>query len=194
MGKKSPNIWKGALSYIYSRLTRPFRNFNITNRTSKVLSKDKPDAAPQYPTVVKQKELVNKMYPNFMENHYKKDMQLDDYLKKVYVTSKDSMKVTEESGSSKLLPQRRYNLREAEFPYENIGRIPEGKCSLQDALYFIHMHSDDPNKYTVEQIATEYKLDKQVVENILKYFVIPISLSTIFEEDQTSDPPLLKEK
>lgn len=115
---------------IYSYFSRPIRSFNIENRTERILAKSKPTPAPQYPSVKKQKEMVDKcklfsehsspilktklfcfvfvsemiitiiflkfifvsVYPDFMETHLKKDAQLDDRLKQVFVQS-DNQKV-----------------------------------------------------------------------------------------------------
>jgi len=43
----------------YSILLRPLRSFNVENRAARVISKEKPIAAPQYKYVEKQKELMN---------------------------------------------------------------------------------------------------------------------------------------
>lgn len=45
---------------VYSIITKPIRTFNIENRAHKVITKEKPVPAPQYPSTAKQKELVNK--------------------------------------------------------------------------------------------------------------------------------------
>jgi len=42
---------------IYSMLTRPVRTFNIINRAEKVISREKPIPAPQYPSTEEQKKL-----------------------------------------------------------------------------------------------------------------------------------------
>lgn len=42
---------------IYSTLIRPIRTFNIENRAAKIISREKPIPAPQYPSTEKQKKL-----------------------------------------------------------------------------------------------------------------------------------------
>ena len=156
---------------VYSYFSRPLRTFNIENRTERILAKSKPTPAPQYPYVKKQKEVVDKLYPNFMETHLKKDTQLDDRLKQVFVES-DNQKV-EVSPSTKSLPQDRSQTPLFEYGVYVSDVIPEGKCSLRQALDFISKHNENPTEYSAKQIAQEYKLDEQVVENILKHFKIP---------------------
>ena len=53
---------------VYSYITRPIRSFNIENRTARILERKKPILAPQYPSVEKQKELVDKC--KFFSQHF----------------------------------------------------------------------------------------------------------------------------
>ncbi|KAL0126361.1 hypothetical protein PUN28_005035 [Cardiocondyla obscurior] len=156
---------------IYSKLTRPIRTFNIENRAERVISREKPIPAPQYATTEKQKKLADKVNPHFMEDHYRKNVQLDQRLKDVFVTSTDPEGTKESKKESGLLPQNRHSW-ENEFLYESFESIviPAGKCSLKQALSFILQHKTDPTTYNSEHIASEYNLDKKVVDDILKYF------------------------
>jgi len=43
----------------YSMLLRPLRTFNIENRAAKIISLEKPIAAPQHKHIEKQKKLVD---------------------------------------------------------------------------------------------------------------------------------------
>ncbi|XP_076302817.1 NADH dehydrogenase [ubiquinone] 1 alpha subcomplex assembly factor 4 [Lasioglossum baleicum] len=158
---------------VYSLLLRPIRTFNIEKRAERVISREKPEVAPQYPSVQKQREIVDKIKPDFMKVHYEKDPQLHDYLKSVYVQSKDPKNTPkEELVSAKSLPQDR------RFPPLNNNKYCEtlmitgGKCALSDVIRFISMHSENPTEYSVEKIAEMYKLDKQVVKNIVTNFKI----------------------
>lgn len=45
---------------VYSYITRPIRSFNIENRTVRILDKEKPVRAPEYPSVQRQREIVDK--------------------------------------------------------------------------------------------------------------------------------------
>ncbi|EGI61360.1 Protein NDUFAF4-like protein [Acromyrmex echinatior] len=75
---------------IYSVLTRPIRTFNIENRAAKLISREKPVPAPQYASTEKQKKFSDQVNPYFLKDHYQKNMQLDQRLKDVFVTSTDS--------------------------------------------------------------------------------------------------------
>lgn len=45
---------------VYSMLIRPIRTFNIENRATRIISREKPIPAPQYPSTEKQKKLSEK--------------------------------------------------------------------------------------------------------------------------------------
>lgn len=156
---------------VYSRLLRPLRTFNISNRAERVISKDKPTPAPQYSYVEKQKALVDKMHPDFMETHLKKDMNLDDRLKEVFVTSNQS--ASSDEVSTKSLPQDKTPPPVFEYGIYEPAVIPEGKCSLRQAIEFISKYDKNPTENCIENIAQTYKLDKKIVENIVKHFIVP---------------------
>lgn len=42
---------------VYSILTRPIRTFNIENRAARIISREKPIPAPQYPSTEEQQKL-----------------------------------------------------------------------------------------------------------------------------------------
>ncbi|XP_076766661.1 NADH dehydrogenase [ubiquinone] 1 alpha subcomplex assembly factor 4 [Xylocopa sonorina] len=158
---------------IYSLLTRPIRTFNVENRAARVISREKPVPAPLHSSTQRQKEMVDKLYPNFMEDQYKKDPKLLDHLKNVYVEShhpKDKPK--EEITSSRSLPQNRSQLELNYYDHYGTPVVVSGKCSLKQAIQFISLHQQDPANYSVEKISEEYQLDKQLVENIVTNFKV----------------------
>ncbi|XP_076656434.1 NADH dehydrogenase [ubiquinone] 1 alpha subcomplex assembly factor 4 isoform X2 [Halictus rubicundus] len=160
---------------VLSRLTRPIRTMNIENRAQKVISREKPVPAPHHASVSKQKELVDKMYPNFMEEHNVKNPALDERLKNVFVTSDDPVQPEQKTKeeTAKVLPQKGVSAPDFEFGFYEADTIPEGRCSLRQALAFMKSHADNPTEHTIEKIAVQYKLDKNVVASILKHFKIP---------------------
>lgn len=175
---------------VYSTLTRPVRMFNIMNRAERVISREKPTPAPQYAAAEKQRRLTDKVNPRFLEEHYQKNAQLDRRLKDVFVTSTDPQEIKESTGESKPLPQERRS-REDEFlyePYESTAVIPIGKCSLRQALTFLLQHKRDPVMYNSENIASEYKMDKKVVDDILKYFKVYVVVSPNSPQLTEQDP------
>lgn len=176
---------------VYSLLTRPLRTFNIENRAERIISRDKPIPAPQYPATEKQKKLSEQINPHFLEDHYQKNVQLDQRLKDVFVTSTDSQVKQELTKESKLLPQSRHKWdNDSRLESYESTMIPMGKCSLKQALAFLLQHKRDPT-YNSETIASEYKLDKRVVDDILKYFKLYVTVSpdnpTPTEEDPIQD-------
>ncbi|XP_025988014.1 protein NDUFAF4 homolog [Solenopsis invicta] len=175
---------------IYSVLTRPIRMFNIANRAEKVISREKPIPAPQHAATEKQRQLSEKVNPHFLENHYQKNKQLDQRLKDVFVTSTDPQVTTESTKEFKPLPQSRHSWEHDSIfePYE-VTVVPEGKCSLKQALTFILQHRQDPIKFSSENIASEYQIDKKVVDDILKYFKVYV----IASKDMDSVEPTLIE-
>ncbi|KAG5316709.1 NDUF4 protein, partial [Acromyrmex insinuator] len=161
---------------IYSVLTRPIRTFNIENRAAKLISREKPVPAPQYASTEKQKKFSDQVNPYFLKDHYQKNMQLDQRLKDVFVTSTDSQEMKESARDFKVLPQNRRSW-ENNFTFESYEStmIPMGKCSLKQALTFLLQHKRDPIKYNSENIASEYKMDKKVIDDILKYFKLYVT-------------------
>ncbi|KAK9301559.1 hypothetical protein QLX08_006114 [Tetragonisca angustula] len=150
---------------VYSYITRPIRSFNIENRTARILERKKPILAPQYPSVEKQKELVDKLKPDFKETMFKKDPELHDRLKNVFVQSKDP-EIT--PTSHRPLPQDRsyYSLDEIS---KSIVPI-KGKCTVNQIVEFITKHQENKTEYSIEKISQDYKIDKKTVENILQNF------------------------
>ncbi|XP_024871311.1 protein NDUFAF4 homolog [Temnothorax curvispinosus] len=178
----------------YSVFTRPIRTFNIANRAEKIISREKPIPAPQYAAADKQRKLTDEVNPHFLEEHYKKNIQLDQRLKDVFVTSKDPQEINEpkeETKESKPLPRNRY-IGENKFMYEPYEStvIPEGKCSLKQALTFLLQHKQDPVTHNSENIASEYKIDKKVVDDILKYFKLYVTVAVGTNSPQPITDPI----
>lgn len=65
--------------------------------------------------------------------------------------------------STKPLPQDRGHPPIFQYGFYESHVIPEGKCSLKQALIFLTQHSENPTEHSVEKIAVEYKLDKEIV-------------------------------
>lgn len=173
---------------VYSLLTRPIRTFNIANRAEKIISREKPVRAPQYAYAEKQKKLSDEVNPNFLKEHYRKDMQLDQRLKDVFVTSTDPEKVIESTKEEQRpLPQNRHTPDEFIFDFYEPTMIPVGKCSMKQAMQFIWHHQHDPATHNSENIAAEYKIDKKVVDDILKHFKLYKTV-TLDSPEKLDDP------
>lgn len=155
---------KVEMGKVYSYITRPIRSFNIENRTARILDKEKPIPAPEYPSVQKQREVVDKLKPNLKDTQYKKDHELNDRLKSVFVQSKDP-EIEPTQVSSRPLPQDRSQYSLNEF-YESL--VPQrGKCTIKEVITFLTKHQENAVEYSIERISQEYQIDKQIVENIL---------------------------
>lgn len=176
---------------VYSLLTRPVRTFNVENRAARIISRKKPIPAPQYPSTEKQKKLSDEVNPNFLKEHYQKDVQLDQRLKDVFVTSTDPEKIIESARESRSLPQDRHRPDEYILDSFDLTTIPAGKCSFKQILKFILQHKQDPVTYNSESIAAEYKIDKKIVDDVLKHFkvytVVPTNLTEITEKDHMEE-------
>lgn len=188
------------MGFVVSKLiTKPIRRFNVANRAAAVISKEKPEPAPDYSSTKKQRELAKSINPNFLEEHYKKDLALDERLKRVYVESYDKTPiVASTTESKKLQPQLRGPAPDYEFGFHEPTTVPKGKCTLKQAIDFISDYHRDPATHTVEATAAKYNLDEKVVGNILEHFSLlqvykPVKrdeegMSVGSSEDSTNDP------
>lgn len=93
------------------------------------------------------------------------DPQFIKNLTGIYVTSKGNNPTVRQ----KTLPVDREAPEESAFGYEEPKVIPPGKASLRQILEFVANHSKEPDIYTAEKIAKDYKLDIVDVMNILQY-------------------------
>lgn len=57
-----------------------------------------------------------------------------------------------------------------DYGYTEPEVIPEGKCTLRQALEFLTKH-DESESYSVDQIASDYKLKPEDVQNIVNSFL-----------------------
>ncbi|XP_071864887.1 NADH dehydrogenase [ubiquinone] 1 alpha subcomplex assembly factor 4 [Bombus fervidus] len=154
---------------VYSYITRPIRSFNIENRTARILDKKKPIPAPEYPSSQRQREVVDKLKPNLKDIQHKKDHELNDRLKNVFVQSKDP-EIEIKQVSSKPLPQDRSQYSLDEF-YEPLVH-QKGKCTIKEVVTFLTKHQENEAEYSIERISQKYQIDKQTVENILTNYKI----------------------
>ncbi|XP_070159887.1 protein NDUFAF4 homolog [Polyergus mexicanus] len=175
---------------VYSLLTRPIRTFNVDNRAARIISREKPVPAPQYPSTEKQKKLSDEVNPNFLKEHYQKNVRLDQRLKDVFVTSTDPQEVIEPAREPRLLPQNRHMIDEYAFNFLEPTTIPVGKCSLKQVLTFLSQHEDDPLTYSSKNIAAEYKIDKKVVDDLLKHFKLYVTKPIIPKSEEVLEDPI----
>lgn len=155
---------------IVGKLQRRIRRFNIDNRARAIISKDKPTPAPQYEATKKQLELAQEISPDFLENHYRKNIKLDEHLKTVYVTStKPKEDIFSKPNTNRPLPMLKTS-EDLEFGFYMPNEAPAGKCTLVQIFNLLTQHKDDPIKYNADALATQYKLDKETVDKLLEYY------------------------
>ncbi|XP_011636685.2 protein NDUFAF4 homolog isoform X2 [Pogonomyrmex barbatus] len=129
---------------------------------------------------------VISLNPHFLEEHYQKNIQLDQRLKDVFVRSTDLQEIKGVK-ESKSLPQNRQSFYD-DFLFESCEYIPVGKCSLKQVFMFLLQHKRDPITYSSENIASEYKLNKKVVDDILKHFKLYIIVTPKDMTEKLEDP------
>lgn len=163
---------------IVGKLQRRIRRFNIDNRARAIISKDKPTPAPQYEAAKKQLKLAQEIKPDFLEKHYQKNLKLDEHLKTVYVTStKPKEDIFSKPNPNRPLPMSRTS-EDHDFGFYMPDKAPVGKCTLKQIFNLLLQYKEDPVKYNVDALATQYKLNKETVEKLLEnyklyYFHMP---------------------
>lgn len=107
-----------------------------------------------------------------VEETSRKDDDLDDRLKQVFVTSSHEIDQKRFVNPNRPLPTSTEHVKffELGFKETDVGLIPPGKLSLRQAVKFIEDHRMQPEEWTKEKIASEYKLKLDDVQNILQYF------------------------
>ncbi|XP_045455675.1 protein NDUFAF4 homolog [Melitaea cinxia] len=160
---------------LVSRALRPLKSFNIENRAHRVISKEKPEVAPRYPSTIEELKRVQELDPEIDSKLDRKDPELDLRLKDVYVTSHgrpedDVTREKKEQRPDRPLPQNRDAVPDFDFGLMEPTKVPYGKTTLRHAIDFISAHQVNPDEVTVSKIAYEYKMKEEDVENILKYF------------------------
>lgn len=141
--------------------------------------------------------------PDFLITQSKKHFALDDRLKHVYVTSTDpavSIAVVacllhiqkncnaqptvpdrhRSNESAKALPHDRRIVEDFEYGFQEPIKVSRGRSTLRQALKFISDHHSEPEIWTVQRIANEYKLKEEVVCKI--YELLNAHVFTIFTD------------
>lgn len=99
--------------------------------------------------------------PNLLEEQAKKNQDLDNRLKEVYVTSKDPV-LPKEVTVEKVLPVERKNIERPEFGYHEPVKVTKGKLSIRQALLMIGKHHQDPSTYNAFILAKEFTVHPKV--------------------------------
>ncbi|CAL8074278.1 unnamed protein product [Orchesella dallaii] len=155
-----------AASAARKHLFRPVKNYNVEERAMKVISKDKPIAAPPHPSM---KKIMDEIMsdPSKLKTS-RSDPRLLQNLSQVYITSAG---VNPEATTEKnRLPFNRTPPEESMFGHEEPKSILPGKASLRQVLEFVANHANDRETYTAEKISKDYKLDIIDTINILQHY------------------------
>ncbi|XP_050671549.1 protein NDUFAF4 homolog [Leptidea sinapis] len=160
---------------LLSRALRPLKSFNIENRAHRVISKEKPQPAPRYPSTIEDIQRVEETVKNIDDILERKDPGLDDRLKNVYVTSQgrpedDITREVRQQRINRPLPQNTKAVEEFDFGLKEPDKVPYGRTTLRQAIEYISSHQMNPQEVTAAKVAFEYKLKEEDAVNILKYF------------------------
>ncbi|KRT82936.1 hypothetical protein AMK59_4517 [Oryctes borbonicus] len=103
-----------------------------------------------------------------------KNVQLEKYLKNVFLTSHDPVSkdtnLSKNINPEKPLPLDRTAQPDFEYGFYEPKHIPLGKVTLRKVFKFISEHHVDAKVNNATRIAEEYLLPEKTIENILKYF------------------------
>lgn len=112
------------------------------------------------------------MIPDIKEQLSRKDSDLDDRLKKVFVTSKDSSTVPdpEKININRPLPADTKRQQDSDYGHLEPEFVTPGKVTLRQAIQFISDHQTDPKKFPLPKLVDQYKVKDEDMFNILQYF------------------------
>jgi len=175
-----------AASRVYgSLIKRPAQRYNIEHRAAKVISKiEDPSSpamrAPMFQTDKDILENARRDNPDFGNEIKRKDEALHTHLKDVYVTSQDpSGKPPDQMARKQVnldrpLPlDRRAGKTEVFIP--GLMRVDRrgasrGKVTIEEAITLLTEHTSKPDIHTVQVLSDKYRLNPEILEEVLKHF------------------------
>lgn len=82
------------------------------------------------------------------------------------------MEPIQQTDPNKPLPLSRTTVADYELGFQEpeLKKIAPGKCTLRQAIQFISDHQQNPDEWTTERIANEFKLKPETVCLILEHF------------------------
>lgn len=156
------------------------QRFNVDHRAEKVIKKIEdplaaPMRAPMYKSDSDLLDDIRKTKPEVAESAIKKDDELHDRLRSVFVTSKDP-EIVEHSDTSdeRLLPRDR-NQYSREFVPGHMRSekiVPRGKVTLEQVVDILTKHKETDGTYDNAAVADQYRINPSSAENTLRYFQI----------------------
>uniref|UniRef100_A0A069DPB5 Hipothetical protein n=1 Tax=Panstrongylus megistus TaxID=65343 RepID=A0A069DPB5_9HEMI len=156
---------------VLSVLNRQINRFNAENRAHRILSKDKPIPAPKHPSTSKQINEYLSETTEIRNDLMMKHKQLDENLKKVYVISHRTVnEMLSKPSDMARLPKSRKTVEDSELGYQEPECIPVGYITLKQAMKILVDHQEDSKKYNASFFSSQYNLNAEDAENLLKYF------------------------
>ncbi|XP_060842253.1 protein NDUFAF4 homolog [Rhopalosiphum padi] len=152
-----------------SHFTKHIRRFNVIERTERVIKKDKPIPAPLHKADAERLKYLLENDPQLKEELKNKNSTLGKNLQSVYVTSEGDLPDVYPQSKIKL-PQNRMQEFNSPFAIEEPKNIPAGRYTLTQITECIADHYKDKQMYTSQVLADRVKIDKKLMDNILKYY------------------------
>lgn len=193
------------VSRVYGFLVkRPLQRFNVDHRAEKMVTKfEDPNAAPyRAPMFMSDAQLleeIRKENPEVLSATTRKDDELHQRLKSVYVSSTDPRPEEGQDTETKPLPrditQHYQDFVPAQMRVERPGfarTLPRGKVSLDQSVEFLTKYSRTRGEFGVPEISNEYRLNPEVVKHILQYYNIFNVMETKTREAETDRPDPLQ--
>ncbi|XP_071447580.1 NADH dehydrogenase [ubiquinone] 1 alpha subcomplex assembly factor 4-like [Hetaerina americana] len=155
-----------------SSLSRRIQMLTFENSVHREMSKNKPTPAPAYPSTIREIERLAKENPQFIEEQSRKDAELCERLKRVYLTSHHVEEETNSKASlnEKLLPISRNSPKKTDFGFLEPNTRARGRVTLRQALKCIAEYQGAPKNSVASTMAAEHHISLKMSENILKYF------------------------
>jgi len=193
------------VSRIYGFLVkRPMQRFNVDHRAEKMVTKFEdpnasPHRAPMFMSDAQLLEEIRKENPEVHAATTRKDDELHERLKSVYVSSSDPRLEEVHETESKPLPrdvtQHYQDFVPAQMRAERPGvarTLPRGKVSLDQSVEFLTKYSSSQGEFGATEISNQYRLNPEVVKNILNYYNIFNVMETKTRESETDRPDPLQ--
>jgi len=171
------------VSRIYGAVVkRPMQRFNVDHRAEKVINKIEdplaaPMRAPMYKTDSDLLDEIRKTKPEVADSAVKKNDELHNRLRSVFVTSNDP-EIVENTDTStsdfRPLPMDR-NQYSQEFVPGHLRTekiVPRGKVTLEQVVDLLTKHKETDGTYDNCAAADQYRINPTTAENTLKYFQI----------------------
>eukprot|EP00794_Sanderia_malayensis_P000257 gene257-878_t len=143
-----------------SKFLRVFRaQFESESRMHRVIEREKPTQAPRHPTTVDKYQQLITENPNLQNISNEKDDNLLNMLSGFKVDSMDAE-----------IKERKSPAKDASYSANDKREIVPGKLSAYELLQLFDRQSNNPDLWTVDKIAVHYRLEKELVNNLLTYY------------------------